>query len=113
MTKKTITAVVTAALGSLMALCAGSIVPPASPGHALLSNAEKDNRREVITMPGLLPHDPENFRAEVLRSSGPLRPAPKIAIDTVVGGRVSGQEPGFPLQIHTFPNRLQAHALLM
>lgn len=34
MTKKTITAVVTAALGSLMALCAGSVVPPASTGHA-------------------------------------------------------------------------------
>jgi hypothetical protein len=27
--------------------------------------------------------------------------------------RVSGQEPFLPLQIHTFPHCLQAHALLM
>lgn len=64
-------------------------------------------------MARLLPDDPENLGSQVFRSSGPIRSAPKVTIDTVVDRRMSGQEPVFPLQIHTLPHRLQAHALIM
>ncbi|WP_346959225.1 hypothetical protein [uncultured Arthrobacter sp.] len=76
-------------------------------------DAEKDNYGEVIAMSGLLPDNSENLSAQVLRGGGTVRPSPEIAVDTVVGRRVSGQKPLFPLQIHTFPHCFQAHALLM
>jgi hypothetical protein len=69
----------------------------------ILGYPEKYDRREVIAVARLLPNDPENLGAQIFRGGGAVCPASEIAVDAVMGRRVSGEEPCFPLQIHAFP----------
>ncbi|GAA2872978.1 hypothetical protein JOE60_000259 [Paenarthrobacter ilicis] len=56
----------------------------------VLGYPEKYDRRKVIAVSGLLPDNPENLGAQILRGGGAVRPASEIAVNAVMGRRVSG-----------------------